>query len=1054
MVQHFAWESAQIIAVQQAPEDSIGTGASASRTAASEQSVLPPFVENEMFLQDASGSLDDERRRIAAEKMKVALKYAVELPQQNPFVLLKTLPTWSQALFDVLPLADAQQSQILFEVLVSCLHSIKNASDSNHDFIQSILSDWITWSVSNSPVNSDGLNPLYLVLLREFVRLLRPWLGLRASASHRSFPFSHTAALSVADVILSLISKLVASTGDSQPLCIEESWAHVCRLASSLGKLIASGDMRIIDKSRDEPKQSPQADVAKDLKDQPNKELPNYLNVCSALAEFLRGWFSLGQRGAATQACFAFCHALSRTENLIVYFWKRFCSEITDSPFIFPPGYPDVQFPLFHWTGPDSRSCQKESLVGTHISKAGVENTPIASVAFNLCTGMLLKGSPNGISLGLCVVNTIIRASCDFIDASTAAVIRSSAATLLEHLLLASAPFIALSISNGSDKGSRVYSKGDVNFFSLVARTLTCVSDADWEQYWLQEIDKNNIAPSGARIDDSRHKSAPKESSDPNQPPAPMSLYGWLRAMLTVACGEWILDEESQKSNAEVAAAADAVPHDGGRKDMHSANPSSRYLNYSSQLDDDVKFSLAVGISNGLHVLMKQLKTEKFLQRLDVSERKTHFFDLMICDDSAKITGISTGKSGPKLCTLFEATWSLLLHLHFVLLCNPVDYIAAKAFDASSSHMSMGPDGVLKDPKDDAPGERPSGPRRSITMNSVQAAANAKQMLEKQYGERGSRLSVTEKRSGRSSTVIGGRVDPAVTKNVLAAVHETLKLLLDQSMHCMFSPSIHDVLSCHYRNKVILQIFLEGARLNQSDPSNFTNDSAQASAGSIRQSSLLSASAPSDSAIVLKSDVPNLIPPSFEIEIVPTIGMLPSVSSDLTDVVASELLLSRGAPKSLDVARRTSSADSISLAGSTASFASDDVVQSAPSDMLLSRGARGPSDLLLSRGARNSITGDSVTASVSLGTSQASLGTSQASLGTSSERSWDAWRTQGNIKFLTEFMIMFIRENFSMNASNLFASRYCLHFHPLAITFTLSHFCSFTPQLRLHLCRS
>lgn len=160
----------------------------------------------------------------------------------------------------------------------------------------------------------------------------------------------------------------------------------------------------------------------------------------------------------------------------------------------------------------------------------------------------------------------------------------------------------------------------------------------------------------------------------------------------------------------------------------------------------------------------------------------------MICDDSAKITGISTGKSGPKLCTLFEATWSLLLHLHFVLLCNPIDYIAAKAFDASSSHMSMGPDGLLKDPKDDAPGERPSGPRRSITMNSVQAAANAKQMLEKQYGERGSRLSVTEKRSGRSSTVIGGRVDPAVTKNVLAAVHETLKLLLDQSMHCMFSP--------------------------------------------------------------------------------------------------------------------------------------------------------------------------------------------------------------------------------------------------------------------------
>jgi len=972
--------------MQQSAQDSTKTSATASQVA-SEPDILPTFVDSAPLLPAASDSSGDEYHRSMAAKLNAAVKYASELPQQSPFVLIKSLPIWSQALFDVLPLADAQQSQTLFEVLISCLYSIKHASDNNHDFIQSILSDWITWSASNPLVHPGSRRPLYLVLLCEFVRLLRPWLGLH-TASPRCFPFSHTAALSVADVILSLISKFVASNDGAQPQCIEESWTHVCWLASSLGKLIASGDMRIIDKSRDDVKQSPQGDAIKEPKELPSKDLPNYLNVCSAFAEFLRGWFSLGQRGAATQACFAFCHALSRTENLIVYFWKRFCSEITDAPFMFPPGFPDVQFPLFHWTGPASRSAQRPSFIGTHISKAGVENTPIASVAFNVCCGMLLNGSSTGISLGLCIVNSITRASCDFVDAGTAAVIRSSAATLLERLLVASAPFISKNHLSGpeKEKENRVYSKGDVNFFSLVARTLCCVSGADWEQYWLQEIDKKNISQSGTFIDELQSQSAAKEPGDPNQPPPPMSLYGWLKAMLTVACGEWVLDEESQKSVSEVAAAADlksARPHDGDHKQASSANSSPRYLDYSSQLDDDVKFSLAVGISNGLHALMQHLNTEKFLQRLDISQRSTHFFDLSICDDSAKITGISSGKLGRKIRTLFEASWSLLLHLHFVLLCNPVDNIAAKGFDAAAG--SAPQDGAAKDAKDDAPGERPAtaGPRKSITMNSVNAAANAKQMLEKQYngpqGERGSRLSMTEKK-----TSAGPRVDPVVTKNVLTAIHETLKLLLDQTAHCMFSPSTHEVLSCHLRNKAILQIFLEGARLNQSDPSNFTNDSAPPSAASTRTSSLNSSATDATAAL------PNL-----------------------SDAVASELLLSRGAALSSDKPlQRATSLDSSSLASSTNSTASDDHVFSAPTEMLLSRGAR------------NSLPGDSaMTLSSSVVGASIDVVASGGSLGASSERSWDAWRTQGNIKFLTEFMIKFIRENFSMNASNLFASR-------------------------------
>ncbi len=878
---------------------------------------LPPFIDGKPFFESVSGLLCSSDSEKINQILRGAVLLAWELPRQTPFVLLKTLPVWSQALFHLLPLADPHQSKTLFEALVSCIDIIKHASDSNHDFIQSVLSDWITWSVSTFQYHADSHDPLYVVLLREFVRLTRPWLAPINSSHGRSFHHCHTAALSVADVILSLISKLAASTNGVEPRGIAQAWGHVGKLASSLGSLIATGERHVF---------WSQVDATKDVKEQPPRDLSNYLNVCSAFAEFLRSWFSLGQRGTTAQACFTFCRELclhDKGDAFIVYFWKRFCSDATDIPFLFPPAYPDISFPLFHWTGPASRSAQRVCVLGTHFSKAGVENTPIASVAFNICSSMLLKGSSNGTSLGLCIVNAIIGASCDFEHPSTTAVIRSSAASLLERLLFASAPFISQNHSKDS--------QAVTNFFSLVARTLTCVSEADWEQYWLQEIDKQNIFLSSSFMEDSRRQSS-SNGADHS-----MSMFGWLKAMLIVAFKEnQGLDSESGAKNTAV--------------DQIDPYPMSKFLNYSGKLDDEVKFSLAMCVSNGLHVLLEHLKSEKFLQRLEISERKTHFFDLMLLDDSAKITGITTGHISSQSCTLFEGTWSLLLHLHFILVCsqNSFEY---------KSHLFELPSG--------------EGRRMSVTSKqSMDATANTKQVLENRYSKQA--ISETHLKLQRN------------TKNVYTAIHCSLKLLLDQSMHCLFVSSTHDVLSCRYRNRVILQIFLEGTNMNQSDSSEFSFGSTQVSSASTRS---------------LSSPVATVLKRSQS-----AFASVPSVSLEF--FVSDETNSLPSVPLSL-LSENSTSSDSVIPPPFITPSSSEDSIQLVANEMMFSRGASVPDEKKSIHDSQS----DSLPPLLTPVMRPASL------------RSLETLCDQGNIKFLTDFMLMYIREDFRLNNSNLFASR-------------------------------
>jgi hypothetical protein len=907
--------------------DSVNLGSSVGSSSVADKFELPVFLESKPSVQKVSWFKTVSGSERLPQRLHDAVFLACELPSLEPSVLLKFLPVWSQAIFDLLPLVDQHQSMALFEAFVACIFSMKHASDLNHDFIQSILSDWVTWSVSISHHHPVGAEPLYIVLLREFVRLLRPWLGLSSAFSYTSFAHSHTAALSVADVILSLISKLAASTGHTEPIGIETAWGHISRLSSSLGSLIASCDMHAIF-------QSPIGDPSKEVKDQPLKELSNYLNVCSALAEFLRGWFSLGQRGATAHACFAFCHELYRhetCETLIVYFWKRFCSDIRDTPFLFPPAYPDVPFPLFHWTGPVTRRIQRASVVGKHIGKAGVENTPIVSVAFNLCSGMLLRGSPNGSNLGLCIVNSIIASSCEFTHSCTASTIRSAASPLLERLLVASVPFISKNHSSNS--------QAVTVFFSLVARTLTCVSEVDWEQYWLQEIDKGNLSSASSFPSHSQPSSSAHEQRAPQEQPAPMSLFGWLKAMLIVAFKENPgLDSETGSKSTSV--------------DPISSIVTSKFLNYSGKLDDDVKFSLALSISNGLHVLLTRMKSEVFLQRIDISERKTHFFDLLLCDDSARITGLTTDQNASKVCTLFEGTWSLLLHLHFVLVCsqNSFEY-KSKIFELPmSSSSTSGP------PIKDADAVQRRG---SVTKQSQEAAANAKDILGRQYTKQ------------QGNTLL--KLDDKVVKNVYVAIHDSMKLLLEQSVHCLFSSSSHTVLSSRYRNRVILQIFLEGTNMNQSYPSEFCTTQAFVSPSRPM-------SAPSDLSSSSKSGVASL----------PTRISYDFCVSDETQSSSSNYAAeSSRAPAMLDT---TSSSSSSTLLNK-----SD---ESAPNEMLFSRGAQTRSSKFDSLAPLRAL-----------------------SMRSSSLCSLDTLRDQGNIRFLTDFLLMFIREDFNLNSSNLFATR-------------------------------
>jgi hypothetical protein len=899
---------------------SVGDIRSSSPTP-TKQSTLPPFLEGKPFLNCIPEQLSDSDVENIKQKLRRAVFFAFDLPRQSALVLLKTLPVWSQALFDLLPFADSHQSKTLFEVLVSCIDSIKHASVTNHDFIQSVLSDWITWSVSTLNSKSDKHDPLYVVLLREFVRLLRPWLGSGQNSICRSVHNCHTAALSVADIILSLISKLAASTNHAQPQGIEQAWGHISSLASSLGSLIASGDLQVIFYQED--------------KEQPPRDLSSYLNVCSAFAEFLRGWFSLGQRGTTAQACFTFCHELCRHEkgeHFIVYFWKRFCSDAADVPFLFPPAYPDTPFPLFHWTGPASRRAQRVYIFGSHISKAGVENTPITSVAFNLCSGMLLNGSSNGTSLGLCIVNSIIGASCEFSHPSTIAVIRSPAASLLERLLLASAPFISKNHSSNS--------QAVTNFFSLVARTLTCVSEADWEQYWLQEIDKRNIYVSSSSTEHSSQQSSSHGVENLQKHLVSMSLFGWLKAMLIVAFKEnqGLESESGNKSSA----------------DQIDPYPTSKYLNYSGKLDDDVKFSLAMSVSSALHVLLEHLKSEKFLQRLQISERKTHFFDVIFLDDSSKITGIATDQCFSKNCTLFEGMWSLLLHLHFILVCSQNSFEYKSHLFELSSELPSG-----------------EGRRGSITNRSKEVAANTKQKLESHY----------HKPHGETHLKLNSR---ETTKNVYTAIHCSLKLLLDQSVHCLFLSSSHDVLSCRYRNRVILQIFLEGTNMNQWDVSEFSSNSAQVSIASTLS---LSSNTSADLIKRNKSSFSSVPSVSYEFFICDETQSLPNP----TPSILSE------ASTSLDA--------SVPFPSTEPSLEAVTDIQ--PNEMMFSRGTP--------KAAETSIRDDS---SNPLPLRRA------PDFRPASLRSLDTLIDQGNIKFLTDFVLMYIREDFRLNSSNMFASRF------------------------------
>jgi len=237
------------------------------------------------------------------------------------------------------------------------------------------------------------------------------------------------------------------------------------------------------------------------------------------------------------------------------------------------------------------------------------------------------------------------------------------------------------------------------------------------------------------------------------------------------------------------------------------------------------------------------------------------------------------------------------------------------------------------------------------------AASNAKQMVENRYNKPNVETHLNDRET---------------TKNVYFAIHCSLKSLLDQSVHCLFLSSSHDLLSCRYRNRVILQIFLEGTSMNESDCSEFT----QSTATSIRG---------------LSSNADGSIRPQSA-----SLSPIPSVSDQ--DSVIDETSPMSSHPSSV-ISQASTLPDPANLFSSLESSSSVDSIQPASKNE--------PS---VSLKAQNHTV--SPTRSHSRPSSLMS------------SRSLDSLCDQGNIKFLTDFMLLYIKEDYRLNASNLFASRY------------------------------
>jgi hypothetical protein len=275
----------------------------------------------------------------------------------------------------------------------------------------------------------------------------------------------------------------------------------------------------------------------------------------------------------------------------------------------------------------------------------------------------------------------------------------------------------------------------------------------------------------------------------------------------------------------------------------------------------------------------------------------------------------------------------------------------------------------------------------SVTDKSFEFAATAKQKLTTFYN----------KASGERSS--GANVHPkldihAVMKDVYIAIHDSMKLLLEQSVRCLFSSAAHSVLSCRYRNRVILQIFLEGTSMKHFNPSDFSS-----TIPSTAPSRPMSA--PSELASVSRTSSGFVLPAAVSFE------------SFVTDETQSEPSHSSSA-----LSHGLGIIDTTDVSSSVMSSASD---VPAPNEMLLRRDIPSPSRF------------DSLFP----------LRANMRSMRASSLWSLDALRDQGRIKFLSDFLLMFIREDFKLNSSNLFASRF-VYF----VAFTLKIFTHFN----LHVC--
>jgi hypothetical protein len=316
----------------------------------------------------------------------------------------------------------------------------------------------------------------------------------------------------------------------------------------------------------------------------------------------------------------------------------------------------------------------------------------------------------------------------------------------------------------------------------------------------------------------------------------------------------------------------------------------------------------------------------------------------MLLDDSAKILGISAGQYVSKTSTLFEGTWALLLHLHFIFVCNQNSFeYKAQLFDVAPS----------------------SG---AVTRESKDAVASTKQRLEGWYKKPQSELSSRSINIPQHSDVSKKVYSSIhVTKSIYSAIHDTLTLLLEQSVHCLFLSSPHDIVSGRFRNRVILQIFLEGTNMNQLDQGVF----------STTQSSTASSRPPSsDNAASASGSVSTSLPP---------------IINELTAFSDSESSSHNQQTDPITPAFDSTIHDSTNSSASTISASSPESL------------------MLFSRGASTTSRRDSA---------QQRTPVKRSSLG-----SIDALRDQGNIKYLIDFIMLFIREDFKLNASNLFATR-------------------------------